>query len=230
MYDKLFNQELQNQMTNYFTHHLSVLGRIKAFEKNEIIDPEDADHIYIVLDGDLNQILYSEDGKEIIFYRLERGNVFGEMDFFDGFRTCVVTKAMSACAISIVSRDIVEQEMAKQPDIYKHFIHSIVRKYRIVMLEFSDTRFNDSLGKIAHLLLRLSHTTAKDGIKQEDNNIINLSFTHEELASRINANRSTITNGLNKLKDMEVITLDGKQISIINYEKLRKCINHYIPE
>lgn len=129
MYSKLFNQELQEKMTQYFIHDLSVHGRIRAFEKNEVINPKDADHIYIVLDGHLSQILYSEDGKEITFFRLDRGTIFGEMDFFDGERTCIITKAITACAVSVIPRPIVERELLKKPELYNHFIHSIIRKY-----------------------------------------------------------------------------------------------------
>ena len=230
MYNQLFNQELQDKMTHFFLNELSILGRIKAYDKNSIIDPDNANYIYIVVDGDLNQVLYSHDGDEIIFCRLERGNIFGEMDFFDGDRTCIVTKAITACAISKVPRALVEERLGKEPDLYKHFIHSIVRKYRIIMLEFADIRFNDSLGKIAHTLVRLTYSTSKKIHDGEGTLPINMYFTHEELANRINANRSTITNGLKTFKEQGYIDIDGKKITVTNIEGLKKYINLYLPE
>lgn len=96
------------------------------------------------------------------------------------------------------------------------------------MLEFADIRFNDSIGKIAHSLYRLSHTTSSAHEEYLNERTINFSFTHEELATRINSNRTTITKGLNKLRDDGIIRFDGKHITIINNEKLKQAFNQYI--
>jgi CRP/FNR family transcriptional regulator, cyclic AMP receptor protein len=231
MYKQLFNREIQDRMEAFFTHNLSVKGRIRAIEKNTIIDPENGDSIYIVLDGELNQILYSEKGEEVIFCRLQRGNIFGEMDFFDGERTCIITKAITACAISVVDRKTVERVLSEEPDIYRHFIHSIVRKYRILMLEKADNHFSDARGKIAHHLVRLAHTTSLAcNLEGETPLPVNIQFTHEELANRINANRSTITSGLNFFKEQGLIEVNGRNITILNLESLKAFINNYLPE
>jgi CRP-like cAMP-binding protein len=227
MYDILFNENLQQKMTEYFLKELAPLGVVKAFGKNEIIDPDDANSVYIVLDGAFNQVLYSRDGDEMSFFRLERGTIFGEMDFFDGERTCVITKALKASAVSIVPRDVLENELIKEPDIYKHFMHSIIRKYRIVMLESADVKFNDALGKLAHVLVRLAHTTNYRSNKNSENKKINMTFTHEELANRMAANRSTITNGLKYFKDQNLITIKDRQIHITNIEGLKRYITPY---
>lgn len=227
MYDQLFNEELQNQMTDYLLNNLSKLGRVRAYSKNEMIDPDTADHVYIVLDGAFNQVLYSHDGDQISFFRLERGTVFGEMDFFDGYRTCVITKALKTSAVSIVPRAILEEELEKDSSIYRQFMHSIIRKYRIVMLELADVKFNDSLGKLAHALVRLAHTTGYRGCGDENGQKINMTFTHEELATRLASNRSTITSGLKCFKDKGYIATEGKYIYIKDLDGLKEYINPY---
>jgi len=230
MYNQLFNEELQNKMTEYFLNELSPLGIVKAYSKNEIVDPENADHIYIVLDGAFNQVLYGQDGDEISFFRLERGTIFGEMDYFDGDRTCVITKALKTSAISIVPREKIEKVLSNNPEIYRQFMHSIIRKYRIVMLELADVKFNDSLGKLAHAILRWGHTTSYRRPGEENKQIINMTFTHEELASRLASNRTTITNGLKYFKEKGYIKIEGKRISIIDETGLKDYINPYWPD
>lgn len=81
MYDQLFNEELQNKMTDYLLNNLSKLGTVKAYSKNEMIDPDTADHVYIVLDGAFNQVLYSQDGDEISF-SIREGHSFWRDGFF----------------------------------------------------------------------------------------------------------------------------------------------------
>lgn len=230
MYNHLFNEELQNKMTEYFIKELASLGRVRAYSKNEMIDPNDADHIYIVLDGAFNQVLISQDGDEISFFRLERGTIFGEMDFFDGFRTCVLTKAIKTSAVSIVPRHLIEEELRKNPKLHKQFMHSMIRKYRIVMLELADVKFNDSLGKLAHALLRWGHTTNYRGMCNDGTKVIHMTFTHEELASRLASNRTTITNGLKYFKEKGYIKIEGKQVCILDPDGLKEYINPYWPD
>jgi CRP-like cAMP-binding protein len=227
MYNQLFNEELQTKMTEYFVNELSLLGKIKTYSKHELIDPCNADHIYIVLDGSFNQLLYSQNGDEISFFRLVRGTIFGEMDYFDGYRTCVITKAQEASTVSIIPRTIIETELIKNPDIYKHFMHSIIRKYRIVMLELADVKFNDSLGKLAHAILRWGYITNYNIGDDESKQTVNMSLTHEEVANRLSSNRTTITNGLNYFKEKGYIKIKNKIIYIINEDGLKKYINSY---
>jgi len=227
MYDQLFNEDLQKKMTTYFTQELAPLGTVKAFSKNEIVDPDEADHVYIVLDGAFNQVLYSLDGDEISFFRLERGTVFGEMDYFDGHRTCIITKALKTSAVSIVPRKVLEEVLSKNPEIHREFMHSIIRKFRIVMLELADVKFNDSLGKLAHALVRLVYTTGYKVHGETGKSMINMKLTHEELASRLASNRSTITNGLNYFKEKGYIAIEDKKICILDPEGLKKYINPY---
>ena len=137
MYDMLFNEELQKNMLLFFLEKLAKLGSVREIRKNEIIDPESADQVYIVLSGSFKQVLYSVEGDEITFFRLVRGTIFGEMDFFEGMRTCLITKAVENSTVSVLDRDILEKELSRDPMLYRHFMHSIIRKYRIVMLELS---------------------------------------------------------------------------------------------
>jgi len=227
MYDELFNEELQKKMTAYFLNVLAPLGSEKSFKKNEIVDPNNAEQVYIVIDGSFDQVLYSSEGDEISFFRLDRGTIFGEMDFFDGYRTCVITRAAEKASISVVSRNQIEALLKEEPDLYKQFMHSIIRKYRIVMLELADVRFNNALGKLAHALLRWSHISNYRREDDPDKKTIQMKLTHEELASRLASNRSTITNGLKYFKDKGLIKVEDKRISILDAEALKKYINPY---
>lgn len=230
MYDMLFNEDLQKNMLNFFSEELAALGSIKEIKKNEIIDPDTADQVYIVLSGSFKQALYSAEGDEITFFRLRRGTIFGEMDYFDGMRTCVITKAVEKSTVSVVCRSVLEEELKKDPSIYRQFMHSVIRKYRIVMLELADVKFNDSLGKLAHSIIRLSHTTKAHSIDDIGQQKIHIAITHDELASRTASNRSTITNGLKTFKNKGLIAIKDRQIVILDLDGLKSYVTHYWDE
>jgi len=221
VYNELFNQKLQHDMQEYFAVELSELGTRRKIKKNKIIDPDNADHIYIILEGSFDQLLYCGEGEEISFFRLSRGTLFGEMDYFDGFRTCFTIKALEDSVVSIIHRNVLERELQKKPSLYRYFLHSTIRKFRIVSLELADIKFNNTLGKLANTLIRLAHTSQSYGVGS-DNNRINMNFTHKELANRIGANRSSVTSGLNFFKERELIKIENKVITILNSEELEK--------
>lgn len=223
MYRELFDLNLQKEMTSFFLNHLSKLGTHRFYKKNEEINPHHADEICIVIEGTLKQILYNIDGNEICFFRLPKGTIYGEMDYFDGYRTCVITKALHNSTVSAIHRNVLEKELEKNPRIYRYFIHSITRKYRLVMLKMADDKFNDSVGKIASTLLRFA-AMQEGNLK---NNIIieyEYTYTHQELAKYLGCSRITVTNVLNFFRENDLIGIQNKHIVIKNIEGLKQYI------
>lgn len=221
MYRELFDLELQKEMTSFFLNHLSKLGTHRLYKKGEEINPDHADEIYIVLKGSLKEVLYSTDGDEICFFRLPEGTISGEMDYFDGYRTCVITKAIENSIVSAVHRKVLEKELEKKPKIYRYFIHSITRKYRLLMLKITDDKFNDSIGKLASTLLRFA--ALQEGEPKNNTRIeYNYTYTHEELAKYLGCSRSTITHVLNHFKEDNLIDVQNRRVIIKDVEGLKK--------
>ena len=69
MYEHIFDQEVQKKMDEFFLKNLASHGKLINFKKGEIIKQEDFESIYILLEGELNQIMHSKEGDEIIVTR-----------------------------------------------------------------------------------------------------------------------------------------------------------------
>ncbi|MCT4596075.1 MAG: Crp/Fnr family transcriptional regulator [Anaeromicrobium sp.] len=220
MYKKIFDQVIQKKMDTFFINNLAAYGKVETFSKGQIINPSHPDNIYIVLEGELNHAMYSKNGDEIFFYRIIEGNIFGEIDFFDENRAFVVNKALTKGKVSVVSREIVESKLKEHPEMYNYFLTSIIKKYRMIMLELSNLQFNDSLGKLADFFVRLYYTE-----NINSNNNISIIFTHEEIAHRIGLNRITVTNGIRLFKDKNLIDIRDRKIIIKDINGLKKLTN-----
>lgn len=225
MFNELFNYDLQRSMTEFFLNTVAPLGHKKTINKGDIIRKENADEIFIVVEGLIDQVFIAEDGDMISFYRLDEGTIFGEMDYLDGYPTGILVRASKKSVISIVRREEVDKLLLHNPEYYKHFTHSIIRKYRIVMLKYADQKFNNALGRLASYLIRLSYTNTD---KESDRRIIDVNFTHEELAFNLAMNRTTITSGLNMFKEKGLISVSKKQLEIIDIEGLKSLTNDYL--
>lgn len=220
MYESIFDQEVQKNMDQFFLENLAAYGKVKTFKKGEIIKQEDCESIYILLEGELNQIMHSKEGDEIIFYRIIKGNIFGEMAFFDNTNTYAVNKALTKGKFSVVSRQFVESKLAENPMVYHYFLISIIHKYRVLMSELANFHFNDSTGRLADFLVRLYYTE-----DSEDRCKISISFTHEEIANRLGLNRITVTNTMKQFKERGLIDVENRRIIIKDISALEQITN-----
>ncbi|WP_430886069.1 Crp/Fnr family transcriptional regulator [Fusibacter sp. JL216-2] len=217
MYKKLFDQKAQIEMDAFFLKHFSNMGKATWYEKGAVIDPPDNDHIFLVLEGELNQAMYSKSGSMINYYRLLRGNIFGEIDYFDTERANVINKAVRSCKIVTLSRQAVEEKLAQTPTMYRYFLLSIAKKYRIIMHELANYRFNDAHGRLADFFLRLFYSEEEP----VEGKVIDIAFTQEDLADRIGLNRITVTNGIKKFKEMGLIEIVHRKVIIKDVEGLK---------
>ena len=220
MYEDIFDQGVQKRMDDFFLKNLAAYGKVLPFKRGEIIKQDNYESIYILLEGELNQVMHSKEGDEIIFFRIMKGNIFGEMAFFDHTDTYAVNKALSKGRYAVVNRQFVEKKLEENPEVYHYFLISIIRKYRAVMSELANSHFNDSTGRVADFLVRMYYT--EDG---EDQSKISIIFTHEEIANRLGLNRITVTNTMNLFKDKGYIDVKNRKIIIKDIEALKQITN-----
>ena len=60
MYEKIFDQDIQREMDDFFINNLSSYGKIETLKKGQVINQKNPDNIYIILEGEFNQIMYSK--------------------------------------------------------------------------------------------------------------------------------------------------------------------------
>jgi len=221
MYETMFDQDSQMEMDKFFIENFANEGTVKWYEKGVVLDPTNHNHIYLVLEGELNQMMFSKNGNMINYYRLLKGNIFGEIDYFDTDRSYVVNKTMKSCKLVIINREILEKKLKMHPEMYAYFLTSIVKKYRIIMLELANHKFNNALGRLADFFIRLYYAEENP----TNNVILDIVFTHEDIANRVGLNRVTVTKGIKTFVDLDLIELIDRRISIKDIKGLEKFTN-----
>ena len=211
MYNLLFSDFKQAQMEDFFKNDLAKHGYIQNFPKKSLIKPESNDCIYIILEGECRQVMYSPSGKKVSYFRLTKGNIFGEMVFFDRCGNCSEIECLTDVKLSVVYRESIKKKLANNPKIYEHFIHSEARKYRLLMLKIAEEKFNPVLGQLASFLYRLS--ILSDKITEGK---IQFKLTHEEISDRLGCSRISVTNNINILIEKNIIEYKGRYLIVKN--------------
>ena len=224
MLNLLFDETAHQNMIDRFLDRLAPLGNEKKFSKGTVIDPLDSSCVYIVTTGYFKQVLVSNDGREVTLFRLKPGTAFGEMDYFGGARTIALTKVLMDSTASCLSRPVLERELVKTPRLYRYFMQSVIRKYRIILMKTARTMVNDSKGRICGVLLEISAQYGNNVDKPAE---IDYIYTHQELANATGCSRVTITNIMNELKDEGLIGYRGKKIFIADPKGLERYCNAF---
>jgi CRP/FNR family cyclic AMP-dependent transcriptional regulator len=114
--------------------------------------------------------------------------------------------------------------LVKTPHLYRYFMQSVIRKYRIILMKTARTMVNDSKGRICGVLLEIS---AQYGNNVDNPAEIDYIYTHQELADATGCSRVTITNIMNELKDEGLIGYRGKKIFIADPKGLEHYCNAF---
>ncbi|SHJ14844.1 cAMP-binding domain of CRP or a regulatory subunit of cAMP-dependent protein kinases [Clostridium cavendishii DSM 21758] len=227
MYQQFFNCERQEMMRDYFLNTLSKLGQVKEYKRNEIIDINYEKYLGIVVSGMVSQSIISLKGHEKFLYYIRSGEILNEMIHFCGGVDSIISKAKESVEISIISKEVLERELSLEPEIYRYFMHSMTRKFRIVMLQLTNSVFNDSRGQISDALLRLASMTEPNS---EGVIILKYIYTHEELANNIGCSRITVTRCLNEFLKEGIIEYRNKKIAINKPDVLKSYVDLVIKE
>lgn len=223
MLKELFNRELQHEMTTFFLNDLSQKGKMLNLKKDTIIQTNQ-DCIYIVIEGMVSEEIFSEDGKQTTLFLLGPGTIFGEMPFFEKYeKSCSIDITMyHDTKVSIVERQILNAEIVDNPKIYNYLIHSIIRKYNILMLKVADNHFNDFKGKLASTLIRFAIVEEGDIF---DGAVIRNVKSITMFAKYLSCDRSTVSKALSDFQDEGSILLVKNRIIIKNKDLLTRYVN-----
>ena len=202
--------------------------KLKRYEKNHferygkgdfIYFKEDLSrNIYLVSEGKVKLMYYTEDGNEIVKSLLTKGEIFGEMALLGEERrsdfALSVSEPTVLCPLSVDTM----YELMRKNKRFSLIIHKIIG-LRIKRLErrLEQLFFKDVKTRLAEFLYEL----AEEKGQQMDTHIeINHFYTHKDIADLIGSRRETVTTLLNELKEEGLIEYKRNKFSILNAEKL----------
>ena len=220
MYEDVFDEKKQISMRHYFLNELSDRGVIRHYKKKQTIDCELARSSFgIVVRGKVAKSILSFQGCERLLYTMRPGEIFGEMNLFCGGGLNFLIRAKEDAEVSYIGKEVLQAAIEQNSQVYQCIINSITRKYRIILLQLTNNTFNDSTGRIADALIRLSacSDTLETG---QDPRMISTLFTQGELAHNVGCSRITVTRVLKKFMAENLIGMKNKKIVINDMDAL----------
>ncbi len=194
------------------------------YRKGETIflpgDP--SDFVYFLHKGRVKLAYLDESGKRLTLAICRMGELFGEMALLGEERRSLIAEALEDVELCIVSG----KDLLRFADTHQDFSIQITRaigsRMRDLENRLQDLVFKDVPTRLARLLYRLIDDY---GVAHERGTMLDVKFTHRDLADLIGSTRETTTANLNELVKQGLVLKIKNRMVLPDEEKLKRAAN-----
>ncbi len=202
-------------------NELLLIANKKQYRKNEIIfhEGDPGNVLFIIISGSVKIALNDSDGKESILNILCENDYFGEMSLVDGvFRSATVSAIEDTIAF-LIHREKFINLIKEHTDIVLNMVAILCRRLRKTNEKVANLSFFDAYGKVAKILLDLIEVK---GVKENNQIILDLPLSRQEMASMSGITRMTLSRILNEFQIRGCLKIEGKKITIFDEAILKR--------
>ncbi|MCH8333199.1 Crp/Fnr family transcriptional regulator [Candidatus Sumerlaeota bacterium] len=200
---------------------LAEQGEMKNFVRGQQIygEGDPGKSVYLVKMGGVKILTQTAEGKEITLAYLGEMELFGETAFVDAAPREQRAVATEDSCLLIFDVSYIESLMARQPALALSITKFVGMRLRKIQMRLQHLMFRTPRQRLAMLLLELGEDF---GSSAPGNNeiLINLRITHQEIASLIGVTRESVTYAMGELELDEMIRTARRRIFLTNRERL----------
>lgn len=165
------------------------------------------DTIYLIKQGTVKLVQFSEDGKEIVLDITGRGQVIGETALFKHqtyFYDGIAMETVHVCSFSLEQFEFL---IKTKPNLALNIISNLGQQLYSTMKHQGNNAKHTVENKLLALLFRLAE---EYGIQSPDGQLIQLSLTQEIMSNMIGSSRVMVAQVLKQFKNQGIILKKGK--------------------
>ncbi len=171
-----------------------------------------AQHIYIVLSGQVKLALSNQRGNEKLLDVVEPGRSFGEPEFFGGQRYLAAALAVKPCQVLSISGVHVRRVMKFDPRIALRFIRTLAARQLELESELAASHLYSVNRRLLDFLLGLAGPE-RDQIGETK---VTLGISKRLLASRFDMQPETLSRSLRDMSEAGLLTVEGSCVRLCN--------------
>ena len=163
-------------------------ARDRTLRRGDVLfsEGDEPSELFVVSSGRLAMTNKSIDGRESVFALMERGDLFGELSFFDGLGRSAEARALETSHVIVIPFEPLRQELENEPTLLWGVVELLTARLRATDMALADSVFLDVTGRTAKRLLELA------GEADE----FQLPITQEELAGMVGASRERVNKAI----------------------------------
>jgi CRP/FNR family cyclic AMP-dependent transcriptional regulator len=167
---------------------------------------------YVVVSGRVDISVFSDDGRELLLYRLGPGHLFGETGLLDEQPRSACAIARAHCELISISRRVLLNSVTHNPGLALRMIASLSRRLRTADETIKAIGFLDMSARLVRILLAMEQ-------EQEGGGIVWVS--QNDLASTLGCMRQSVTRTITAWRRLGYVSTGRGYIRILNRRKLQ---------
>ncbi|WP_223542244.1 Crp/Fnr family transcriptional regulator [Pseudomonas sp. BF-RE-26] len=193
------------------------IDTVKQYRPDCRIALPEKDHALGIIEGLVQVVMHSSDGRVRSLMVLHAGCLFGEQSALGGvsITTNLNAIALTKCTIGYISGPSIIAAVSRDPSLILELMQHSAENTSLLLRELERIAFSDSLTQIAIILM-----------EHNDHNGT-VPFSQERLAQIAGKTRVTVASALHRLREMQVIRLERARILVIDQESLYRLALGY---
>ncbi len=218
--EELIKLELLRDLPLPQVERLSGLMTERSYARREIVfnKGEPGQFLCFLLEGRLQGVDFTLDGREVGLYFVDPLSYFGEMSVLDGLPRPDFVIAVARSRVLFLPAEEARNLIIQLPGIAEKVLLRLSRRLRAVSAQRTLLGIpNPSQRVCAQLMQLLDDDAADDSARVTIRN----APTHQEIAIMINTSRETVTRVFQVLQARGIVAREGGNLDIANLRYLR---------
>ncbi len=170
-----------------------------------------------LIEGRLQTVNFTLDGKEVGIDFINNGDFFGELSVIDGKAAPEYIIAVAPSRLVFLRRDLARELMFATPKGAEAIATRMAERMRVAASHRAMLALPSSFQRVcAQLALLAQHTT-------QGKVVIVMPPTHQEIAIMVNTSRETVTRTLQFLQSMKVVSRAGNELVVQEPQTLQQA-------
>ncbi|MCF8379894.1 MAG: Crp/Fnr family transcriptional regulator [Bacteroidales bacterium] len=191
-------------------------GSVLYYEGNRI------NGIYCINTGIIKVFKTGNDGKEQILRFARMGEIIGYRSVLSSELACTTAEVINEATSCYIPGEIIIELIKNNGDFAFELMQLTCRELGEANSYITDIAQKTAKERLAEILIHL-----KDEFGVDENNVLKISLTREELANIVGTATESIIRMLSEFKHDNLLEIKGREIKILNYSGLENISNSF---
>ena len=190
---------------------------LKHFARRALVISKDnpTDVLGFLLEGRLQGVDFTVDGRSVGLYFVDPGDYFGELSVIDEMKPAEFVVAAVRSTVAFLPAPLAREMILGHPDIAHTVMLRMASRVREVMAQRTLLSLPNPFQRLCTLLLQLPYHSGEALVEVEQ------APTHQELAIMINSSRETVTRAFQVLFAHNVLVREGNALRLVKPDFLK---------
>ena len=197
--------------------------KTRSVKAREVIvrESDPGNEMFIIVNGKVSISTMSDEGKEITFGILGKGDMFGEISLFDGLERTATVTAVEATELLILHQHNLIPLLKENPDIAVKMLRAMALRLRYTDQLFEDTMFKQLPERLAKKILTLADSF---GEETDDGVRISVKLSQNDIGKMSGASRESVNKQMRIWGEEGLIDFDKGYITINRKQELEALV------